>query len=302
MTSIIKNRILIFGSNGMLGQRLTERYQKDDNIELYCSSFEEESFIQNVNYKKVDLADKKQIKSLINEFYPDIIINAAAYTAVDKSEEEKELAWAINADAPGKISKYANAIDAKLIHISTDYVFDGSNGPYDEKEVPNPVNYYGRSKLAGENAIKANLCKHAILRTNVLYGPAKYGKMDFVKWVVSSLRDGKSIRIVEDQINNPTYIDDLVQGILKVIEFEKEGIYNVSGKEFLDRYNFTLRIAEFFNLDKSKIEPITTSELNQLAKRPLKSGLITLKAETEFGFKPLQIEDTFQLMKKELNL
>ncbi len=302
MTDLIKKRILIFGSNGMLGQRLTEQYLCDENVELFCSSFEDDSFMKDVDYKQVDLSDKKEIKSLINQFYPDIIINAAAYTSVDKSEEERELAWAINADAPGKISKYGNAIDAKLVHLSTDYVFDGNEGPYDEKELPNPINYYGRSKLAGENAIKANLCKYAILRTNVLYGPAKYGRMDFVKWVVNSVREGKSIKIVNDQINNPTYIDDLVQGILKVIEFGKEGIYNIGGTEFLDRFEFTLRIADFFELDKSKIKPISTAELNQLAKRPLKSGLITLKAETEFGYKPMPIEETFLLMKKELGL
>ncbi|MGD8781417.1 MAG: dTDP-4-dehydrorhamnose reductase [Ignavibacteria bacterium] len=302
MTDLIKRRILIFGSNGMLGQRLTEKLMLDSNVELFCSSFEKDPFNKDTDYKQVDLSDKKAIKSLINQFYPDVIINAAAYTAVDKSEEERELAWAINADAPGKISKYANAIDAKLVHISTDYVFDGNNGPFDEKEMPNPINYYGRSKLAGENAIKANLCKHAILRTNVLYGPAKYGRMDFVKWVVNSVRSEKTIKIVNDQINNPTYIDDLVQGILKVIEFEKEGIYNIGGSEFLNRFEFTLRIADFFKLDKSKIEPITTKELNQPAKRPLKSGLITLKAETEFGYKPMPIEDTFLLMKKELSL
>lgn len=300
--SLIKKRILIIGSNGMLGQRLTEFYSAKKKVELMTGSAEDESFFPEISYEKVDLTDKKQVKKLINNFYPDIIINAAAYTNVDKSEIDKELAWAINVSGVEYIAKYASSIDAKVIHISTDYVFDGKAGPYDENCKPNPVGYYGRSKLAGENALKCGNCEFTILRTNVLYGPAKNGRPDFVKWVVSSLREKQNIRIVTDQINNPTYIDDLVQAISKVVEYNKPGIYNIGGPEFLSRYDFTLRIADYFELDKTLITPITTAELKQTAKRPLKSGLIILKAETEFGYKPLSIEETFLLMKKELNL
>ena len=300
--SLIKKRILIIGSNGMLGQRLTEYYSAKPNIELMTASAEEESFFPEISYEKVDLAEKKQVKKLINNFFPDIIINAAAYTNVDKSEIDKELAWAINVSGVELIAKYASSIDAKVIHISTDYIFDGNSGPYEENHKPNPIGYYGRSKLAGENALKCSNCEFSILRTNVLYGPAKFGRPDFVKWVVNSLREKQNIRIVTDQVNNPTYIDDLVQGVSKVIEYNKLGIYNIGGPEFLSRYDFTLRIADYFELDKKLISPITTAELKQTAKRPLKSGLIILKAETEFGYKPLSIEETFLLMKKELNL
>lgn len=300
--SLIKKRVLIIGSNGMLGQRLTEFYSAKSKIELMTASAEDESFFPEISYEKVDLADKKQVKKLITSFYPDVIINAAAYTNVDKSEIDKELAWAINVSGVEYIAKYASSIDTKVIHISTDYIFDGKAGPYDEKHKPNPVGYYGRSKLAGENALICGNCAYTILRTNVLYGPAKFGRPDFVKWVVNSSREKQNIKIVTDQINNPTYIDDLVQAIYKVWEYNKTGIYNIGGPEFLSRYDFTLRIAEFFELDKNLISQITTSELKQTAKRPLKSGLITLKAETEFGYKPHSVEETFLLMKKELNL
>jgi dTDP-4-dehydrorhamnose reductase len=120
--------------------------------------------------------------------------------------------------------------------------------------------------------------------------------------VVNSLKGGNHIRIVTDQINNPTYIDDLVQAINQVFEYKKYGIYNIGGREFISRYDFTIRIADFFNLDKSLITPITTGELKQAAKRPLHCGLITIKAESELGFKPHSINETLSIMKKELSL
>ncbi len=299
---MIKKRVCILGSNGMLGQRLVFYYLANPRVELMCSSFEEESFIKNVGYLQADISSKKDVHKLIHDFYPDYIINTAAYTNVDGCETEKELSWKINVTGVENIAKSASAIDAHLIHISTDYVFDGLNGPYDENAMPNPISSYGRSKLASENVINSTSLKASIIRTNVLYGPAKYGRPDFVKWVVSSLKSKKRINIVTDQINNPTFIDDLVQAINKLMEFNKVGLYNIGGEEFLSRFEFTLRIADYFSLDKSLINIIVTSELKQPAPRPLKSGLITLKAQTELGYKAQRVDDTFEIMKKELNL
>ena len=189
-----------------------------------------------------------------------------------------------------------------MVHISTDYVFDGLAGPYDERATPNPLGYYARTKLASENALRISGASYTVLRTNVLFGPAKYGRPDFVKWVVNSLRENKTIRIVADQIGNPTYLDDLVQGIAKTIRYKKNGIFNIGGRDIISRYDFTLLIADFFNLDKSLIQKILTADLNQPAKRPLKSGLITLKAETELDYKPHTLLEALKLMKEELNL
>jgi dTDP-4-dehydrorhamnose reductase len=200
------------------------------------------------------------------------------------------------------IAEAARVIDAHLIHISSDYIFNGKNGPYSENTIPNPIGYYGRTKLASENALKISGAIYTILRTNVLYGTAPDSRPDFVKWVVESLRNKKNIRIVIDQINNPTFIDDLVQAISKIIEFGRTGIYHIGGREFLSRFDFTNIIADYFHLDKSLVTPITTEELNQRAKRPLKSGLITLKAETELGYKPHLIPEALEEMKRELVL
>lgn len=298
---LVKNRILITGSNGMLGQRAVQFYLKNENVELLATSVEEKSLIENVDYISCDIKDRNSIKKIILDYCPDFIIHTAAFTNVDLSEKLREDAWKINVKGVEYISEAARAIDTHIIHISTDYIFDGKDGPYSENAIPNPLGYYGRTKLASENALRISNTYFTILRTNVLYGIALNSRPDFVRWVVSSLDENKNIRIVNDQINNPTFIDDLVQAINKIIEFKKTGIFNVGGIEFLSRYDFTLRIADYFNLDKKLITPITTEELKQPARRPLKSGLIILKAETELGFKPHSIVESLAAMKKELN-
>lgn len=301
-SEIVKNRILITGSNGMLGQRTVEFYSSKTNYELLALSVEDKSVLEGVDYISCDLSDKEQIKKAVYDFCPDSIVNTAAFTNVDLSETERELAWKINVKGVEYLAEAARVIDAHLVHISTDYIFDGKKGPYNETAKPNPLGYYGRTKLASENALKISGINYTVLRTNVLYGIAKNSRPDFVKWVVNMLREGKQIKIVTDQINNPTFIDDLVQAINQVIEFGKFGVFNIGGAEFLSRYDFTLRIAEYFNLNKSLIVPIKTSDLNQAARRPLKSGLLTIKAQSELGFKPRTIDETLYLMQKELGL
>jgi dTDP-4-dehydrorhamnose reductase len=302
MNGLVKNRIIISGANGMLGQRAVEYYSSKENIELLATSVEDNSVIDSIDYIPCDIKSRESIKKVIYDYCPDFIIHTAAFTNVDLSEKMREDTWKINVKGVEYIAEAARAIDAQIIHISTDYIFDGKNGPYHENDLPNPIGYYGRTKLASENALKISGTLFTILRTNVLYGFALNSRPDFVRWVINSLTKKERIRIVKDQINNPTFIDDLVQAINKIIEFKKTGIYNIGGKEFLSRLEFTNRIADFFNLDKNLITPITTEELNQPARRPLKSGLWTLKAETELGYKPHSISESLMVMKKELGL
>ena len=301
-SGLVKNRILITGSNGMLGQRAVQFYSSKDNIELLATSVEEKSVVDSVEYISSDIKDRDNIKKVIHDYCPDFIIHTAAFTNVDLSEKLREDAWKINVKGVEYIAEAARAIDAHIIHISTDYIFDGKNGPYDENATPDPVGYYGRTKLASENTLRISGTFFTILRTNVLYGIAPNSRPDFVRWVINSLSKNENIRIVKDQINNPTFIDDLIQGINKIIEFRKTGVYNIGGKEFLSRYDFTYRIADYFNLSKKLISPITTDELKQPARRPLKSGLLILKAETELGYKPHTITESLAAMKKELDL
>ncbi|GBD88300.1 dTDP-4-dehydrorhamnose reductase [bacterium BMS3Abin03] len=300
-SDIVKNRILIIGANGMLGQRTVDFYKNKNQVELLTLSIEDLPVFKGADYISCDITDRDKIKKTVYDFCPDFIFNAAAYTNVDKSETDRETAWKTNVKAVEYLAEASRVIDAHMIHISSDYIFDGKAGPYNEKAVPNPLGYYGRTKLASENALKISGAIYTVLRTNVLYGIAD-SRPDFVRWVVQSLREGKEIRIVTDQINNPTFIDDLVQAVSKVIEFRKTGIYHVGGKEYLSRYEFTIMIADFFKLDKSLIKPIITKQLNQPARRPLRSGLVTLKAETQLGYKPCSIKEALAKMKRELNL
>jgi dTDP-4-dehydrorhamnose reductase len=298
--SLIKNRILITGANGMLGQRLIKFFLSRKNYELMLTSLEPECFYKEVNYVRGDLSTRENVKKIVYDFVPDAIINTAAFTNVDLCETERETAWKVNVKSVEYLAESARIIDAHLIHISTDYVFDGKHGPYSEKDIPKPISYYGRTKLASENTIKLIGAINSIIRTNVLYGPVDFGRPDFVRWVVMSLREGKEIKIVTDQINNPTFIDDLVCAINSVIQYKKQGIYNIGGKDFLSRCEFTHRIADYFNLNKKLIKPIKTEDLKQPAPRPLKSGLLNLKAETEINYQPHSIEESFRIIKKEL--
>lgn len=300
--NLIKKRILIVGASGMLGQRCAKQYAESGNAEVLCAAPDESIRFPEATYVYLDMTRREDVKQLIRDFMPDVIINASAYTNVDLSETERELAWKINVKGVEYIAESAAAIDAHLIHISTDYVFDGTNGPYTEIDKPSPVNYYGRTKLASENAVRMSGALSTIIRTNVLYGIIPSGRPDFVRWVVSSIRDGKPIRIVTDQINNPTFIDDIVKAIDVIVERRKYGLYNIAGMEIISRYDFTLRIADIFDLDTSYVTKIVTADLNQPARRPLKSGLIILKAQTELNYKPIGLDESLRLMKEELHL
>lgn len=298
---LIKKRILVIGANGLLGQRIVAFYESNNKVELLGCSIEEKPSFENVPYVRCDIAFKDEVKRIIFDFYPDIVINAAGFTNVDLSETERETAWKINVKGVENIAEACRAIDGKIIHISTDYIFNGNNGPYDENAKPDPVGYYGRTKLASENVLKIGAVTYAVLRTNVLYGIAN-SRPDYVRWVINSLTENKEIRIVTDQLSNPTFVEDLVQAISKVIDLNKYAIYNVAGKDITNRYDFALNIAELFNLNENLIIPIITDELKQPAKRPLKGGLIITKAEKELGYNPHSIIEALQIIKKQLSL
>ncbi|CUU02122.1 dTDP-4-dehydrorhamnose reductase [Candidatus Kryptobacter tengchongensis] len=296
-------RIMITGCHGLLGQSVLKMFLKSTDSEILATAKDARTFLDfgGFDYTMLDITSRSDVKNLVVYFRPDVIINTAAYTNVDGCETNRELAWRVNVEGVRNLVNSARRVDAKLIHISTDYIFDGKNGPYTEDAIPNPINYYGRTKLASENEIKIGGIRFAILRTNVLYGVGKNVKSNFALWLYQKLSNGESIKVVTDQIGNPTYVDDLAFAILKIVEFDKEGIYNVGGKDFVDRYTFAVKLAEIFGFDRELITPVKTSELNQIAPRPLKSGLITLKAESELGLKPYGVEDGIREFKAKLN-
>ncbi|MBN1632947.1 MAG: SDR family oxidoreductase [Ignavibacteria bacterium] len=293
------------GANGLLGQAVVTIFSRESDFELIPTSVEPELFMDrnnSFNYEQLDITVKENVKKIVKKHNPDIIVNCAAFTDVDKSEFERELCWKLNVDAVKNLIIASRISDAKVIHISTDYIFDGKNGPYMEDAVPNPISFYGRSKLAGENALTTSGIDFVIVRTIVLYGVGIKVKPNFATWLINKLSAKNPVNIVTDQIGNATISDDLAYGILKCAELDVYGIYNIAGKDIISRLEFTYNLCDVFNFDKLLINPILTSDLKQPAQRPLKSGLITLKAETEFGFKPMDSKEGLQLLKYQMEM
>lgn len=296
-------RILITGSNGLLGQKVVEILSRS-NYPLLLVSLEPESvFDEDIfPYLQLDLTHKQEVRRVLDEFEPDIIVNTAAVTDVDLCEKERALAWRVNVGSVENLAHAANLVGAKIIHLSTDYVFDGEKGPYGESDRPNPISYYGRTKFASENVLRIAGTPSAIIRTMVLYGIGKKVKSNFALWLYHNLKENKQIRVVDDQIGNPTLVDDLAFGILKIIELERTGLYHIAGADLVSRYDFALSLCKIFGFNKKLITPVKSSQFKQPAPRPLKSGLITIKAEVELGLKMSGVERGLTILKNQLPL
>jgi dTDP-4-dehydrorhamnose reductase len=297
-----ERRVLVMGSNGLLGQKVAEMLVRGTSAVITLSSLEEAPVrvMEPAVYVKADMTLKKEVRQLVAQAEPDVIINCAAMTNVDACETERELAWKINVGGIENIIEASRRTDATVVHVSSDYVFDGKNGPYTEEDRPEPLSYYGKTKLAGENALLSSGIKFFIARTMVLYGFATGVKANFVLWLIQSLESGTAVHIVDDQFGNPTLADDLAYGLIRGVELGKTGIFNIAGRDIVSRFEFAQKIARGFGLDEALITPVKTAQLRQPAHRPLKSGLITLKAEVELGIHPSTIEQGIAVVKNQL--
>ena len=277
-------KILITGAEGQLGKAL--QISLSDKFKLLPTSRKPtQKAIKNRNVHKLDITVKEDIAAVIASFKPDIIINCAAYTDVDGSEQDKDLAHKVNVSGLQNLIQLSEK-ETFFIQISSDYVFDGNNGPYTEDDHTFPVNYYGKTKLEAENMLRGMRRRFLIFRPNVLYGEDIFSKGNFFAWVYKSLLNGKSISVVTDQISNPVYVQNFVNAIFKCIIMNCEGIYHFGSNDYISRYEFARNIAQIFNFELSLVEPIETKTLAQkvksyIAKRPINSGLKTVKIEQE---------------------
>lgn len=300
---LLKNRVLVTGAYGLLGSSLLEILP--DKYERFglARVLRTEGNIPDVEYISGDVTDRKRILEISKKIQPNIIFNAAAYTHVDKSETDREACWKTNVDGVANVAHAAKLIDARLVHISTDYVFDGRKKlPYKETDRVNPLGFYAKSKLAGENALIASGADYAIARTMILYGNSVSAGHNFVTWVIDQLRNGKPIRIVDDQIGQPTLASDLAEALLKLAQSDNQGIYHISGAEAMSRYDFTLEIAKKFDLDSSLVQPIKTVELNQEAPRPMHSVFDLSKLETDLGIQMSTVREGLEKFKKKYHI
>jgi dTDP-4-dehydrorhamnose reductase len=294
-------KILLTGANGLLGQKTTEVFARETEYELILTDLsskaeEPRKFI----YHELDITNKEAVKEFVKIHKPEIIINAAAFTNVDGCETERELSWRVNVDAVKNLIIASRINSSNIIHISTDYIFDGVRGGYDENSTPSPLSFYGKAKLASENALIASGVEFTIIRTMIIYGYGKNVKRNFALWLVDKLGNNEPVTIVDDQYGMPTMVDDLGLALNRIVERERTGIYNVCGSEYISRYDFALKLADIFNFDRGLVIPVKTSELNQAAARPMNSSFILLKTETELGLKPLNVRDGLYLLKSQL--
>lgn len=222
-------------------------------------------------------------------------------TNVDTCESERELCQALNVNAVSILISVCEKYDIHLIHVSTDFIFDGEDGPYLEDAEPNPLSFYGLTKLQAENLLKSSSTRWAILRTIIVYGiVSDMSRSNIVLWAKGALEKGEPINVVNDQWRMPTLAEDLALGCILAAKKEAEGVFNVSGKDMMSILEIVERVADYYNLDKSLIKPISAESLNQTAKRPRRTGFVLDKAIQELGYQPRSFEEGIGVLDMQL--
>lgn len=297
--------ILVTGSNGLLGQKITERLLETNQFNLIATSKGANRFPvkEGYIYAEMDILDPENVKNVVEKFQPDAIIHTAAMTNVDTCESEKELAYQLNVSAVKTLVALCEKHNIQLVHLSTDFIFDGAHGPYDEVAAPNPLSYYGITKLEAEEVIKNSTCRWAILRTILVYGILKdMSRSNIVLWAKGALEKGEPIKVVNDQWRMPTLAEDLADCSLLVVAKDARGVYNASGKDMMSVSELVARVADFWHLDKSLITEISSEDLKQIAKRPVRTGFILDKTISDLGYKPRSFEEGLAIVDEQLKL
>lgn len=299
----MKKTILITGSNGLLGQKLVDLLSKEDNIQLIATAKgdnrlpNQEGYV----YQSLDITDSQQVNEVFAAYKPQIVIHTAAMTNVDTCESDLEGCESLNVKAVEYIVEACEKQGSFLCHLSTDFIFDGADGPYDEEATPNPISIYGESKLKAEKIIQASSIRWAIARTVLVFGIVPdMSRTNIILWVKKSLEEGKQINVVTDQFRTPTLAEDLAMGCWLIAKKEAEGIFNISGEELLTPYEMAIQTAEYFHLPKELIKPADSSTFTQPAKRPPRTGFILDKAKRVLGYQPRSFNEGIALLAKQI--
>ena len=296
-------RVLITGSNGLLGQKLLHKLRVDKTVELIATSLGENivSEKNGYTYFDLDITNENAVSKIILEQKPDVVINTAAMTDVDLCEDKKLECDILNVDAVQYLADACTKIEAHLIHISTDFIFDGEDGPYIEEDTPNPLSYYGTSKLRSEEILYNHKVKWTILRTIILFGVGEnLSKGNIVLWAKEALEKGDPLNIIDDQFRAPTLAEDLADACILAAKKKAYGIYNVSGKDIMSIYDMVERIAKYFGNDTKNLNRISTNTLNQEAVRPPRTGFILDKARKVLGYNPHSFEESLSIIEKQV--
>ncbi|MBC7920364.1 MAG: SDR family oxidoreductase [Ferruginibacter sp.] len=297
-------RILITGANGLLGQKLVDLLTTQPDVDVIATA-RGKSRLPNAahyRYESLDVTRPEEVDRLLDEVKPHAVIHTAAMTNVDQCEGEREACWEMNVRAVEHLAAACRRHDRFLLHLSTDFIFDGLNGPYDEEAIALPVSYYGESKLAAERILqRTDSLRWAIARTVLVYGIAHdMSRSNLILWVKKSLEDGKTIQVVNDQWRTPTLAEDLALGCWLIVQQEVPGIFNLSGKDFLTPYEMAIQTAGFFRLDTSLIKLADSSTFTQPAKRPPRTGFTLDKARRVLGYEPRSFGEGIAVLARQM--
>lgn len=303
-------KILITGSNGLLGQKLVYKLKNKLGKNLIATARGENRLVDKFNYtyESLDITDEAAVNQLFTIYMPDVVINTAAMTNVDACETDKENCWKLNVEA---VKYQVNALTnlnkknedycPHFIHLSTDFIFDGTKGPLDENAIPNPLSYYAESKLAAEKIVQSSELNWAIARTVLVYGIVdNMSRSNIVLWVKQNLEQGKVINVVDDQFRTPTLAEDLADGCILIAEKKAHGIYNISGKDFYSILELANLVADYYQLDKTLIKPSKSADIKQPAKRPPITGFIIDKAIKDLGYNPHSFVEGIQILEEQI--
>ncbi|MCT4624819.1 MAG: SDR family oxidoreductase [Schleiferiaceae bacterium] len=297
-------KILVTGANGLLGQKIIAGYKSNPEVQLIatargeCRILDQSGFI----YESMNISDKAEVLAVVEKHNPDVIINTAAMTNVDQCETDKAGCDEANVTAVKILASVCEKNDIHLVHLSTDFIFDGKDGPYDEEAKANPLSYYGWSKFKAEEIIKTCECKWSILRTVLVIGITEgMSRSNIVLWAKGALGKGQEINVVDDQFRTPTLAEDLADGCMLVAMQGAEGVYNISGKDFMSILELVEKVADFYKLDKTLIKRSSSETLNQPAKRPPVTGFILDKAINNLGYAPHSFEESLAIMQKQID-
>lgn len=297
-------KILLTGSNGLLGQKLVHKLASRPDIDLVATSRGANRLLQQKGYaySAMDIADAAEVQKVIEMHKPDSVIHTAAMTHVDVCHKEPENCRKMNVEATENIVKACKHVGSHLVHLSTDFIFDGEDGPYSENDEPSPLSVYGESKLASEKVVQQSGLPAAILRTILLYGVAEnMSRSNIVLWAKEALSEPKNINVVDDQFRSPTLAEDLADACILAAEKRAEGIFHISGPETMSVLDLVYKVAHFWKLDKELISRVSSSTLSQPAKRPPRTGFDISKARRELGFEPHTFEEGLALVDKQLH-
>lgn len=289
-------RLLVTGAHGLLGRALLQTDWGSNVERIGCGRRSEA--IGDVPCHAVDLTDPDAVLALWRQVRPDRVIHTAAVTNVDLCETDPQLARQVNRDAVGHVVDATVDVGGRVAHLSTDYVFDGTEGPYAESAPTRPLSEYGRMKLASEELV-TNADAGFVVRTLWLYGYLRDVRPNLVTWPIGALARGESLRIVNDQWGNATYVHDLARALVEMCLADASGVFHMGGQTYLTREELVRHVAAHFDLSDEGVSTMTTAEANQAAPRPLRSGLRTERIQAQLGWTPCDLDEGLRRMAAE---